>query len=145
MYGRLGMNRVYFSSYQSGLGEAALPAESAAVRPEDSFVREHRLYQVDFLLRRYGFGESDIFFDTKGNLSLTIDPKQTFADRHPELFPVNINRAGKTALLRVPGLGPTTVSRIIKRRAQATLKRIEDVAKPNKLLLKAEKYLVFGI
>ena len=145
MYGRLGMKRVYFSSYQSGLGDPTLPAESAAVRTNDPFIREHRLYQVDFLLRRYGFRESDIFFDPAGNLSLTTDPKQTFADRHPELFPVNINRAPKTALLRVPGLGPTSVSRIIKRRAQARLQRIEDVAKPNKLLLKAEKYLVFGI
>ena len=75
MYGRLGMKRIYFSSYQTGLGDPALPAESAAAtlpqgqkRPEDSFVREHRLYQVDFLLRRYGFCESDIFFDPAGNL-----------------------------------------------------------------------------
>jgi predicted DNA-binding helix-hairpin-helix protein len=143
LYERLGMKRIYFSSYQAGLGDTSLPAESAAPPPEDTFVREHRLYQVDFLLRRYSFSGSDIFFDAEGNLSLTTDPKQTFADRHPEMFPVNINRAGKIALLRVPGLGPTTVSRIIKRRAQSALRRIEDIAKPNKLLLKAEKYLVF--
>jgi len=143
LYERLNMHRVYFSAYQKGLGNESLPAEQAPQDPQDIFTREHRLYQVDFLLRKYGFSESDIIFEGAGNLSLTADPKLLWAENHPEMFPVDVNRASKFSLLRVPGLGPITVSRILKRRKQARLRRIDDIGKTGVRLQKAAAYLAF--
>ena len=144
LYERLKMHRVYFSAYQKGLGDESLPGEQESLeRPTDIFVREHRLYQVDFLLRKYGFKESDIVFDEKGNLSLTVDPKEAWAMRHPELFPVNVNFASKSGLLRVPGLGPITVRQILERRKKRRIRCIEDVGKVGARLEKARKYLAF--
>jgi len=144
LYERLGMQRVYFSAYQRNLGDESLPGERcAANNPGDVLTREHRLYQVDFLFRRYGFSESDIVFDENGNLRLDTDPKQLWAQRHPECFPVNVNTASKWQLLKVPGLGPVTVNRILKQRRTTKIKRINDIAKPNVRLLKANRYLVF--
>jgi predicted DNA-binding helix-hairpin-helix protein len=145
LYDRLQLQRVYFSAYQRGLGDRSLPGEQAALpNPADVLTREHRLYQVDFLFRRYGFTEEDIGFDAGGRLSLTQDPKQLWADRHPEFFPVDINRATKHELLRVPGLGPTTVSRIIAARKESRLRRADDFSRPSKLTEKASRYLAFS-
>ncbi len=153
LYNRLKMNRVYFSAYQKGLGDESVAGEPrpseglgervGQERPADIFVREHRLYQVDFLLRKYGFAESDIVFDENGNLSLTTDPKEAWALRHPERFPVNVNWASRFSLLRVPGLGPVTVKRILKRRKERRIRSIEDVGKVGVRLEKARRYLVF--
>jgi predicted DNA-binding helix-hairpin-helix protein len=143
LYDRLHMNRVYFSAYQQGLGDAALPAEQTLQNGQDVLTREHRLYQVDFLMRKYGFKDNEILFDSTGRLSLTEDPKETWAKMHPEIFPLDVNRADKLELLRVPGLGPTTVNRILKYRRSAKLHRIEDIAKPGKLTNKAKYYLKF--
>ena len=144
LYDRLRMHRVYFSAYQKGLGDESITGEQVGLEePTDVFVREHRLYQVDFLLRKYGFAESDIVFEQNGNLSLTVDPKEAWALRHPEFFPVDANRAAKFELLRVPGLGPVTVRRILERRKQAHLRHIEDVGKVGVRLEKAGKYLTF--
>jgi predicted DNA-binding helix-hairpin-helix protein len=106
-------------------------------------MREHRLYQVDFLLRKYAFTESDIIFENDGNLSLATDPKHAWALRHPEFFPLNINKASKFSLLRVPGLGPITVKRILQQRMQSRMRSIEDVGKAGIRLEKAKKYLTF--
>jgi len=144
LYERLNMHRVYFSAYQKGLGEESIAGEQIGLeRPTDIFMREHRLYQVDFLLRKYGFKESDIIFEKNGCLSLSIDPKEAWALRHPEFFPVNINRASQFSLLRVPGLGPVTVKRILERRKKRHLRHIEDVGKVGVRLEKARKYLTF--
>ena len=141
LYDRLNMHRVYFSAYQRGLGEYSLSGEHAG--PNDLLMREHRLYQVDFLFRKYGFKASDIVFNRQGNLSLTTDPKEMWAINHPEMFPVDINKASKLSLLRVPGLGPLTVRRIIERRKQANIRRIEDIGKAGLRLQKARTYLSF--
>ena len=144
LYERLKMHRVYFSAYQKGLGDDSIAGERAGPEgPTDILMREHRLYQVDFLLRKYGFAESDIIFENNGNLSLAIDPKQAWAIRHPEFFPVNINRASRFSLLRVPGLGPVTVKRILQQRKQSRISSIRDVGKVGIRLEKAEKYLIF--
>ncbi|MHC4096677.1 MAG: radical SAM protein [Planctomycetota bacterium] len=144
LYERLKMHRIYFSAYQQGLGDESIAGEQVRLKkPADIFMREHRLYQVDFLLRKYGFAESDIVFEKNGNLSLIIDPKEAWAQRHPEFFPVDVNRALKFELLRVPGLGHVTVRRILERRKQAHLRRIEDVGKVGVRLEKAKKYLAF--
>ena len=143
LYKRLRLQRVYFSAYQKGLGDESLPAEQAKLKkPADVFMREHRLYQVDFLLRKYGFKESDIVFDDGGNLSLGCDPKQAWVMRHPG-FIVDINTASKFELLRVPGLGPVTVKRILKLRKKRRIKSIKDVGKIGVRLKKANKYLFF--
>ncbi|MHC4891221.1 MAG: radical SAM protein, partial [Planctomycetota bacterium] len=129
---------------QKGLGDESVAGEDVEqARPTDIFVREHRLYQVDFLLRKYGFTESDIVFDEKGNLSLATDPKEVWAMRHPERFPVNVNRASRFSLLRVPGLGPVTVGRIFERRKAGRIRCIEDVGKVGLRLKKAKQYLAF--
>jgi predicted DNA-binding helix-hairpin-helix protein len=144
LYERLKMHRVYFSAYQKDLGDKSIAGEqNAEETPADILMREHRLYQVDFLLRQYGFKESDILFEKNGNLSLTTDPKEAWALRHPEAFPVNINRASRFALLRVPGLGPVTVKRILEQRKSARIRHIEDVGKVGVRLEKAKKHLVF--
>ncbi len=145
LYDRLHLNRIYFSAYQRGLGDANLPAENRRPEnPADVLTREHRLYQVDFLMRKYGFKDNEIFFDDSGRLSLDEDPKQIWADRNPHLFPLDINRASKFELLRVPGLGLVTVNRILKsRRKGGRIRRVTDIGKPGKLLNKASQYLKF--
>ncbi len=144
LYERLKMHRVYFSAYQKGLGDESIDSEqTGGEKPTDILMREHRLYQVDFLLRKYGFKESDIVFEKNENLSLTIDPKEAWALRHPEAFPMNINRASRFALLRVPGLGPVTVNRILEQRRAGRIRYIEDVGKVGVRLKKAKQYLTF--
>ena len=144
LYDRLKMHRIYFSAYQKGLGDESIAGERGVPeRPADILMREHRLYQVDFLLRRYGFAEEDIFFEERGSLSLSVDPKQMWASRHPEFFPVNVNTGPKFSLLRVPGLGPVTVKRILQRRKAGRIGRIEDVGKAGVRLEKAREYLTF--
>ena len=144
LYERLKMHRVYFSAYQKGLGDESIAGEQAGrEKPTDILMREHRLYQVDFLLRKYGFKESDIVFEKNENLSLTIDPKEAWALRHPETFPMNINRASRFSLLRVPGLGPVTVKRILEQRKAGRIRHIEDVGKVGVRLKKAKQYLDF--
>lgn len=144
LYDRLHMQRVYFSAYQKGVGDTALDSvEPGPVDPPNIFMREHRLYQVDFLMRKYGFKDGEIAFDPQGRLSLEADPKEVWASRHPEWFPLDPNRASRLELLRVPGLGPVTVNRIIQRRRQDRLHRLSDIGKVGARLAKAQKYLAF--
>jgi predicted DNA-binding helix-hairpin-helix protein len=144
LYDRLKLNRVYFSAYQKGLGDEALPGEKDELVPSaDVFTREHRLYQVDFLMRKYGFRDSDIIYEQGGRLSLESDPKEVWARNHPESFPVDVNRAGKFELLRVPGLGPVTVKRILERRRFGRLRGLSDIGKVGVRLAKAGNYVVF--
>ena len=128
LYGRLHLDRIYFSAYQRGLGEATLPGETSGASNADLLRREHRLYQADFLLRKYGFGADEIGYDPAGNLPLDVDPKEHWARAHPERFPVDLRRAGRTELLRVPGLGPVAVRRILAARREgvriASLERV---------------------
>ena len=144
LYDRLNMQRIYFSAYQKGIGDVSLEAgRSGPSDPTEVFVREHRLYQVDFLLRKYGFKDSDVIFGPAGNLSLDADPKEMWAQAHPEFYPVNVNRASRTELLRVPGLGPLTVSRILQTRRAGRLGRLEDIGRVGSRLRKASVYLTF--
>jgi predicted DNA-binding helix-hairpin-helix protein len=140
LYKRLKMHRVYFSAYQKELGDIRQENAQTIV---DSLTREHRLYQVDFLFRKYGFDQDDIIFSGDGSLSLDYDPKELWAMNHPERFPVNVNSASRFELLRVPGLGPIMVNTILERREQARLTNLTDIYRPNSRLRKAEKYLAF--
>src|SRR6185295_18755344 len=86
-------------------------------------MREHRLYQADWLLRYYGFHAAELLPDAgNGALSLDIDPKLAWALVHRECFPVDVNRADRELLMRVPGLGVRTVSRLIAARRHRRLR-----------------------
>lgn len=144
LYDRLKMQRIYFSAYQKGAGDASLAVEqSDSSDPAGAFMREHRLYQVDFLMRKYGFKEADIAFDPRGQLSLEADPKEIWARNHPEFFPLDVNRASRLELLRVPGLGPVTVDRLLRRRRTQRIRRLEDMGRPGGRLRKAQAFLAF--
>ncbi len=143
LYDRLKLHRIYFSAYQKGLGDASLAVEQGGSGAAgDAFMREHRLYQVDFLMRKYGFQDTDILFGAGGDLSLETDPKEVWALRHPEYFPVAVNRASRLELLRVPGLGPTTVARILQVRRTQRIGRLEDIGRVGARLRQAQGYLV---
>jgi predicted DNA-binding helix-hairpin-helix protein len=141
LYERLKLNRVYFSAYQSSPGAESLAANADS--PSNRLVREHRLYQVDFLMRKYGFNDTDILFDEGEKLSLEKDPKQLWAEAHPEFFPININRADKFTLLRVPGLGPRTVKTILQCRKTGRVNRLQDIMRRGKLLNRANSYITY--
>jgi predicted DNA-binding helix-hairpin-helix protein len=140
LYDRLNLQRIYFSAYQKRLLKEPIAAQHS---PGEVLMREHRLYQVDFLMRKYGFTESEICFEKGGNLSLDIDPKEHWAKLHPEFFPININKAPKDQLLRVPGLGEITVSRILEHRKNSRISRVSDLGRHTALLQKAGNYLCY--
>ncbi|MCP4650857.1 MAG: radical SAM protein [PVC group bacterium] len=144
LYKNLGLSRVYFNAYQRGLGATDLPGENSVKTSADIITREHRLYQSDWLVRKYGFKADEIPFGNDGNLSLEIDPKEMWAKQHPEFFPVNVNLADKYRLLRVPGLGEITIKQIfMRRKCGQRLRSLNDIGKIGKLLKKAEKYITF--
>ncbi|MBI5025964.1 MAG: radical SAM protein [Nitrospirae bacterium] len=143
LYRNLHFQRVYFSAYQKGLGHPDIPGERRVLASlEQSFMREHRLYQVDYLVRRYGFNNSEIILDGSGNLRLDKDPKQIWADNHPEYYPVRINTSDREALLKVPGLGPDTVSRVLKLRRERRITRLEYLGIKGKRLEKIKPYVI---
>jgi len=145
LYKRLGLSRVYFSAYQRGLGDPSLPGErDEPSRPGDLITREHRLYQVDWLMRKYGFTGGEIPVGPDGNLSLDADPKQLWAEAHPASFPVDVNRAGRRELLRVPGFGPVTVRRILTLRREGRITGLDQLGKAARRLRSAAPYVTFG-
>jgi len=91
--------------------------------------REFRLYQADFLLRRYGFAAEEMAFDEAGRLSPDVDPKAAWARAHPERFPIEVNQAPLAELLRVPGIGPRSAQAILQARRQANLRELGDLRK----------------
>lgn len=144
LYTTMNFKRVYFSAYQKGLGAPDIPGERQFLTgPNERFMREHRLYQVDFLMRKYGFGACEIPLDGSGNLSLSKDPKEMWADCHPEFFPVSINKADKEVLLRVPGLGPETVDSLLTTRNHGRITQPEDLGVKGKRLDKIKRYVIF--
>ena len=142
LYGRMGMHGIFFSAYQRGLGDPSLPGENSAATNAELLTREHRLYQTDFLMRKYGFAADEIGFDGAGNLPLDVDPKEYWARRHPERFPIDLNRADRADLLRVPGLGPVAVKRILAaRKGGGRVSSLERVGVRGALARKASAWL----
>ncbi|MCM8778476.1 MAG: radical SAM protein [Candidatus Omnitrophica bacterium] len=123
IYKRYRIKRIYYSGF---IPVRYTPLEN---RPECSNLREYRLYQVDFLLRKYGFKKEEIIFDEKGNLYLDIDPKLAWAKRNPEFFPVEINKAGLEELLHVPGIGRISAEKIINFRKFRKIISLESLKK----------------
>ncbi len=111
-----GLARVYFSAFRplTGTPLAGLPPTPAW--------RERRLYQAEFLLRRYDFQPEDFVLTAEGNLPAALDPKLLWAQTHPEVFPVDLATADHSLLLRVPGIGPRGARRILAARRQGELR-----------------------
>ena len=125
LYGDFGLRRVYYSAF------SPIPDASAVLplkRPP--LLREHRLYQSDWLMRFYGFAPQEVAdaAEADGNLPLDIDPKLAWALKFRDSFPVDVNRAPRELLLRVPGLGTKAVARILASRRHRRL-RLDDVAR----------------
>jgi len=120
LYRKLRLSRVYYSAF------FPVPNTPMESRKPESRLREHRLYQADFLIRDYGFGWDELPFEG-GNLPQDKDPKTAWALKNIHLFPVEINTADYETLIRVPGIGPKSAREILKRRTQARLRNPEDL------------------
>lgn len=153
VYRELAVYRAYYSAYQRVGGAPAaggsFPDDRAAREPREAregnpLLREHRLYQVDFLLRGYGFRFGDIVFDRMGNVPREVDPKTAYAMMHPELYPVDVNRAPETDLLKVPGIGPVTARRVIEARRERPFAELADLRKLGSVAGRAGRYLRFA-
>ena len=137
LYDNFGLRRVYYSAF------SPIPDASAVLplsRPP--LIREHRLYQSDWLMRFYGYKPAEVMqaTDADGNLPLDIDPKLAWALKFRENFPLDVNRASREQLLRVPGLGVKAVDRIVASRRHRTL-RLDDVAKLTVSIAKVRPFI----
>jgi predicted DNA-binding helix-hairpin-helix protein len=121
LYCQVGLRRAYYSAFHP---VADTPLEN---HPPTSPLREHRLYQADFMLRQYGFSVEDLPFDRQGHLPLDVDPKVAWAHAHAECFPLEVNRATQSDLLQVPGIGPLGAAAIVRARRQGTLRTLADL------------------
>lgn len=121
LYRDLNLARVYYSAFHPIIDT---PLEN---HPPTDPLRELRLYQTDFLLRQYGFTFDELAFDANGLLPLDTDPKTAYALAHPEKFPLDIQRADRQELLRVPGLGPKSVQRLLDMRHAHTFNAIQEL------------------
>ncbi len=137
LYGKFGLRRVYYSAF------SPIPDASAVlplVRPP--LMREHRLYQADWLVRFYGFAASEVQDATDdGMLPLDIDPKTAWALKHRDDFPVDINRAPREMLLRIPGMGVRTVNSVLRARRQRRL-RLDDLGRLTRSIERLRPFVV---
>jgi putative DNA modification/repair radical SAM protein len=136
LYQTFGLKRVYYSAYVPVNRDANLPALATA----PPLLREHRLYQSDWLLRFYHFKAEEIVDPAHANLETEIDPKTAWALRHPEFFPLEVNRASYEELLRVPGIGPKSAGRILSQRRVAAVSA--DQLKKLGVVYKRAQYFV---
>ncbi|HEX8641996.1 MAG TPA: putative DNA modification/repair radical SAM protein [Allosphingosinicella sp.] len=138
LYERFRLRRVYYSAF------SPIPDASAVLplrRPP--LMREHRLYQADWMMRFYGFASAEIAAAAgeEGNLPLDLDPKTAWALKHRGFFPLDVNAAPREALLRVPGLGVKAVDRILAARRHRRL-RLDDVARLTRSIAKVRPFLI---
>ena len=117
LYQRYDLKRVFFSAYVPLNEDKDLPS----LQTKPPLLREHRLYQADWLLRFYGFQADELLSEAQPNFNDQIDPKCDWALAHLEQFPVEVSRADYALLLRVPGIGPKSAQRIVKARRQGRL------------------------
>ncbi len=130
------LKRVYYSGYNpTNLYDNRLPALAAP-----PLKREHRLYQADWMLRFYQFKVDEIVNDSHPDLDLTFDPKLAYALRNPQLFPIDVNRAPVHLLLRIPGIGPNSVKRIVAARRFSKLNS-ENLRKIGVVMKRAQYFI----
>ena len=136
LYQRPSMKRVYYSGF--------IPVNSYDNRlpalKQPPLVRENRLYQADWLMRFYGFGVNEIVDDKHPDLDLEIDPKLAWALRHPEQFPVDVNKADYAMILRIPGIGVKSAKLIVASRRFTRLKS-SDLKKMGIVMKKAQYFI----
>ena len=121
LYSAGGVHHVHFAAFRP---IRDTPLEQRAAVPA---IREHRLYQTDYLLRYYGFDAGELVYTSDGNLPLSQDPKVMWALSHAEHFPVDIATATREALLRVPGIGVLTAKRIVNERRSTFIRDLNDL------------------
>ena len=136
LYQQYDLKRVFYSAYIPVNEDSALPSRET----KPPLLREHRLYQADWLLRFYGFQADELLDEAHPNFHAQLDPKCDWALRHMELFPVEINTAEYADLLRVPGIGPKSAMRILKSRRSSHLS-FEHLKKIG-VVLKRAKYFI---
>ena len=138
LYAGGGIHHAHFSAFRP---IRDTPLESAPATPA---MREHRLYQADWLVRDYGFAPNEVVYQDDGNLPLTIDPKAAWALAHPELFPVELRTASFEELLRVPGVGPRSARRIVEQRGSVVLRGLADLRQFGVVTTRAGGFLTLG-
>lgn len=132
LYQKFSLKRVYYSAFVNVNEDKDLPALPGG----PPLLREHRLYQADWLLRFYDFTVDELLTEDRPNFNMMIDPKADWAVRHLELFPIEINRADYQLLLRIPGIGVKSAKRIVKARRFGRL-TFEDLKKIGVVLKRA--------
>lgn len=143
MYGKYSLKRVFYSAYIPTVEDTLLPS----VDTKPPLLREHRLYQADFLLRQYGFVADEILSAETPDFNPYLDPKCNWAINNMHEFPVDVNTAPREMLLRVPGIGPTSVKRIVIARrhgrlGMTELKRIGVVLKRAQYFIRASDWTI---
>ena len=136
LYDRYHLKRVFYSAYVPVMEHALLPAKD--VKPP--LLREHRLYQADWLLRFYGFRAEELLDEQHRDFDTRVDPKCSWALAHLEFFPVEVNTADYETLLRIPGVGVTSAKRILSARRAGRL-RIDDLPKLGVVMKRAQYFL----
>ncbi len=136
LYRKFELKRVFYSAFVKVNEDKALPALPGG----PPLLREHRLYQADWLLRFYGFKAQELLDEKRPFFNVMLDPKEDWAVRHLEAFPVEINRAPYDMLLRVPGIGVTSAQRIVRARRSARLD-FQDLKKMG-IVLKRALYFI---
>ena len=139
LYSRYRLKRVFYSAYVPVVENPLLPA----LHTKPPLLREHRLYQADWLLRFYGFRAEELLDVSHPNFDPMLDPKCYWAITHPEQFPVEIMSADLDRLLRVPGIGPTGARRILSARRTGLL-RFGDLHKMGIVLKRAQFFILCG-
>ena len=114
------------------------PMEGVPAAPA---LREHRLYQAAHLLGSYGFTPEEVVYESTGNLPLSLDPKSAWALAHPELFPVEVQRASYEEVVRVPGIGPTAARRLVEQRGSVLIRGSGDLRKLGVITSRAGGFL----
>lgn len=137
LYQKFGLKRVFYSAFVAVNEDKALPARTSDGPP---LLREHRLYQADWLLRYYKFEANELLNEKNPNFNIFLDPKCNWALNHLEYFPVEVNRASYDVLLRVPGIGYKSAGRIVKARRFGSL-GFEDLRKMG-VVLKRVLYFI---
>jgi predicted DNA-binding helix-hairpin-helix protein len=118
-----GVHHAHFSAFRP-ISDTPMEHE-----PATPVLREHRLYQAEYLLRTYGFAADEVVYGPEGNLPLNVDPKSAWALSHPERFPVEVTTASSEELLRVPGIGPVAAGRIVEQRADNRFRGLGDLGR----------------
>ena len=136
LYDRYQLKRVFYSAYVPVAEHALLPALDA----KPPLLREHRLYQADWLLRFYGFRAEELLDAEHPDFNQQVDPKCSWAIQHLDFFPVEVNRADYETLLRIPGVGVISAKRILVSRRVRRL-RIEDLPKLGVVMKRAQYFL----